>query len=296
MSVIDCQKLTKQYKEKVALNAMTLSIEENKIIGLIGRNGAGKTTFLKMCAGLLKPTSGEIKIWNEKVFDNLSVLSKVILVDEEIQYALGLKLNDILYTARYFYPKWNETFARKLLDYFDLKGKYTYSKLSRGMKTQFNIIMGLSSRMPLTLFDEPTSGLDIAVRKEFYRILLKDYMNHPRTIILSSHLISEIENLLEEIVLIKDGELVLHASTDQLQKYGILLNGNKDILEQFTKTKSVLCKEEMGKLVKIGIKNDLTQGDYNFLKEHRVNISNLNTEDVCIYLTKSNKEVKFDGF
>ena len=164
------------------------------------------------------------------------------------------------------------------------------------MKTQFNIIMGISSRMPITLFDEPTLGLDAAFRKEFYTILLKDYINHPRTIIISSHLLNEIENLLEEIILIDNGSLVLQDSMDSFQNYGVVLNGNKDIIKPFIENRQILNTSSLGNSMIVGIYNNLTNDDMNYLQQNNVDISKMSSQDACIYLTKSGKEGGFDGF
>lgn len=295
-NVIDCNKLTKVYKDKKALDSVDLSLGENKIIGLIGRNGAGKTTFLKTCAGYLMPTSGSINIFGERPFDNLSVLSRMVFIDEEIQYDESLSLTDILSLGKVFYQNWDAVFADKLIRYFNLDCKKKYKKLSRGMKTQFNIIMGLSCRTPLTLMDEPTLGLDVAVRKEFYNILIKDYMENPRTLIISSHLMSELENLLEEMILIHDGKLVFHKSIEDLQGYGLLLNGKKDIVEPFIKNKKVLKTESFGSSLIAGIENNLTKDDLNYLNENNVDISKASIEDVYIWLTNNRKAGGFDDF
>lgn len=296
MSLIECVNLTKEYKDTLALNNFNCKIDENKIIGLIGRNGAGKTSLLKICAGYIRPTSGEINIFGEKVFDNLNVLGNMIFIDEEIQYDNNLRLIDIMTLGKAYYKNWDDNFAKKMLQFFGLNEKKKYKKLSRGMKTQFNIIMGISSRMPLTLFDEPTLGLDAAFRKEFYNILLKDYMNHPRTIIISSHLLNEIENLLEEIVLINEGELVLHESIETIQNYAVILNGKKDVIEEFIKNKEVLSSDQLGNNLIVGIKNDLSKEDIAYLKKKNVDVSKMNAQDVCINLTGKGKEGVFDGF
>lgn len=294
MKILNCSSLTKKYTQKTALNDLSFSIDENKIVGLIGRNGAGKTTFLKTCAGFLLPTSGEITLWGEKVFDNLNVTSKMIFIDEEIQYHKSFRLTDILTMGAIYHKNWDSAFAKKLIKHFGLNEKQRYHKLSRGMKTQFNIIMGLSSRSPLTLLDEPTLGLDAAVRKEFYNILLKDYMENPRTIIISSHLLSEIENLLEEIVLINEGGLVLHNPIEVLQEYAVYLNGKKEIVAPFIQKKQALNTEEFGNSVIAAVKNELDGREISYLKDNNVDISKVSVQDLCIYLTK--KEVEFNAF
>ncbi|MCX7710081.1 MAG: ABC transporter ATP-binding protein [Clostridia bacterium] len=289
MNVIECRKLSKQFGSKTALKELSFTVNDNKIIGFIGRNGAGKTTFLKTCAGFLKPTSGELTLWGEKVFDNLNVISNITFIDEEIQYEKEWELGKILMLGSLYYKHWDHVYAQKLLKHFELNEKLKYSKLSRGMKTQFNIIMGLASRSPLTLMDEPTLGLDAAVRKEFYSILLKDYAENPRTILISSHLLSELENLLEEIVLIHEGSAVLHKPIEEMQEYGIYLNGKKEILLPFIEKKEVFSTEVLGNSVIAGIKNDLSQNEFSYLKENNTDISKISVQDICIYLTKSDR-------
>lgn len=293
---IVCEGLTKSYGNKNALDRLGFSIDENKIIGLIGRNGAGKTTFLKTCAGYLLPTSGEVRINGENPFDNLNVLSDMVFIDEEVQYDTGFKLKDILALGKAAYENWDDAFAEKLIKYFKLDGNQKYRKLSRGMKTQFNIIMGLACRAKLTLMDEPTLGLDAAVRKEFYKILLKDYMEHPRTIVISSHLLSEIENLLEEIVLIDEGRLVLHETLEKLQNYAVYLNGGSERAKAFIQKKKVLNVDEFGNSYIAAIENDLNEDEKEFLAGNNIDVSRVKVEDVCIYLTKQGKGGGFDAF
>ncbi|GMQ57816.1 ABC transporter ATP-binding protein [Vallitalea sediminicola] len=296
MPIINCNNLTKKYESKLALDNVTFSIDENKIIGLIGRNGAGKSTLLKTCAGYIKPSSGSITLWDEPIFDNLNVLSRLIFIDEEIQYDTTLKLKDILTLAKVYYENWDEKLALNLLHYFELNSKLKYAKLSRGMKTQFNIIMGICSHMPITLFDEPTLGLDAAVRKEFYNILLKDFINYPRTIIISSHMLHELENLLEEIIIIKEGKFLLQKPIEVIQNYGITLNGSRETITSFIRNHKILYKNELGDSITVGIENTISDKDIKYLKEKGILINKINTEDACIYLTSHGKEGEFDGF
>ncbi len=295
-TVINCTNLTKAYKNKEALSELSLSIGENKMIGLIGRNGAGKTTFLKTCAGYILPTSGNITVLGGEPFDNLSVLSNMIFIDEEVSYNTSLKLGELLKIGQIYYKNWDNGFARKLIKYFDLNEKQKYKKLSRGMKTQFNMIMGLASRSPLTIMDEPTLGLDVAVRKEFYNIMLKDYIENPRSFILSSHLMSELENMLEEMILIHKGKLVFQKSIEELQGYAILLNGKDEILKPFLAKKQVLNTESFGNSIIAGIVNDLKSEELTYLENNNVDISNAKIEDVYIWLTKNEKGGGFDEF
>lgn len=294
--VICTQDLSRNYGKTKALSNFSVSVDENKIIGLIGRNGAGKTTFLKICAGYIKPTTGKISLWGQKAWDNIDVLSQLIFVDEEIQYDSSLKLKDILFVCKNSYENWDNEFAQKLISYFDLDVSKKHIKLSRGMKTQFNIVVALAARTKLTLFDEPTLGLDAAYRKEFYNILLDDYIKNPRTIIISSHLLSEFENLLEEIILIDKGKLVLHESVDDVRSRGILLNGRQEILEPFVNDRRVLNKQVLGGSWIVSILNNLSDEDNEYLENNHVSSSSISAQDMCIYLTEEKNKGGFKDY
>ncbi len=294
MNVIESKALTKTYKDVVALNNLNISIPQGKIIGLIGKNGAGKSTFLKTCAGRIRQTTGDLQIFGDKVFDNIDVLSKIIFVDEESSYNTTYKVNDILALARTYYESWDDKLASKLLKHFGLNKNKKFRKLSRGMRTQVNVIIGICSRMPLTILDEPTLGLDPAFRQDFYHILLNDFISHPRTIIISSHLLNEIEMLLEEIILIDKGELVMQTSMEEFSNYAILLSGNADFLTTFTETRNIIHRNDFSHSSEFIIQNDLTQVDLGLIKKNNIEIKSVSPQDLFIFLTS--KGVVFNEF
>lgn len=285
MQAISTKGLTKKYNDKTALADFTVDIPENKIVGLIGRNGAGKTTFLKTCAGRIRQTDGEIRIFGESVFDNLDVLSRIIFVDEESQYDSSYRIKEILAVAKNYYGSWDDILAMKLIKHFGLSPNQKYKKLSRGMKTQVNIIIGICARMPLTILDEPTLGLDAAVRKDFYNILLNDYIKHPRTMIISSHLLNEIEVMLEDIILIEDGQLLLNMPMEDFRNHLITLTGDRDYLAEFVHNKEVLDESTLGKSAKYTIVNHLSDDEHAALKAHGIQTQSVSSQDQFIYLT-----------
>lgn len=295
--ILTTRGLRKEYPSKVALRDVNLSVTGEGIIGLIGRNGAGKTTLLKILAGYIKPTAGTAQVLGSPVFDNLDVLSRIVFIDEEMQFDKNFRLNDILQVCQVYYPNWDESFARRLMAYFKLDSRKRYSQLSRGMKTQFNIIVGLSARAQLTLLDEPTLGLDAAVRKEFYEIMLADYLKHPRTMIISSHLLSEMENLLGEIILLNDGRLVMHEPIDVLQEYGVYLEGSKQAVLPYLEGRTVWRREELGHSAMVAVRNDFSDAERAALvSDPAVSVSRIPVQDMCIYLTGNGKDVSFNDF
>lgn len=287
MNVIECHQLTKAYGSFKALDDLSLTIEEKKITGLIGRNGAGKTTLLKILAGYWRETSGDVKVFSERPYNNLFVSANTILIDDQMKFPDTLPLLNILEEAGRFYENWDMAFAKRLFHYFDFHERQVHNSLSKGKKSTFNVILGLAARCALTLFDEPTTGMDAAVRKDFYRALLKDYLAHPRSIIMSSHHLDEIEELLEDIVLVKDGKTYLHLSIDELKEYAIGLTGRPEIVEQWIYDKEVLYSNQINQTTSyVVVKNNIP-----IEKAERlgIEVSSVSPSDVCVYLTNKTK-------
>ncbi|WP_066069094.1 ATP-binding cassette domain-containing protein [Neobacillus soli] len=286
MNVIECNRLTKAYGGAKALNNLSFKLEENKIIGLIGRNGAGKTTLLKIIAGFMKETSGEIQVLAEKPFNNLTVSANVIFIHDQMNLPTALNLKEILQAAARFYENWDDELANRLFDYFSFNSSQHYQGLSKGMKSTFHMILGLSARCSLTLFDEPTTGMDAAVRKDFYRALLKDYIAHPRTIIISSHHLNEIEDLLEDILLIKDGKEYLHLPVADLKEWAIGLQGKTAVVDEWTQNQEVIFTKSIGiDQSYVVVRNHFSEADWQTARTAGVVLTPVTSSDLCVYLT-----------
>ncbi len=286
MSVIECSNLTKTYGKTIALDSLSLTIEENTITGLIGRNGAGKTTLLKLIAGHLLQTSGDVRVFGQKPFNNLTVSANMIFIHNDMTLPDSLTLKDLLKSSESFYKNWDAELAQRLFDYFDLDSSSVYSRLSKGMKSTFTMIIGLAARCPLTIFDEPTTGMDAAVRKDFYRAVLKDYLSHPRTIIMSSHLLEEIEDLLEDILLIDSGQKLLHLPMADLKDYAVALNGDRDAIARFTIDKEIIHEQPIGENhYYTVVSNTFSEQEMKAMQAAAIKTSRVPSDDLCIYLT-----------
>lgn len=290
MKVIECIDLTKTYSKKTILNKLSFSIEENKITGLIGRNGVGKTTLLKMIAGFIKETSGQIKVFSERPYNSLNVSVNSIFVDDQMSFPPSIPLGELLKVAGNFYPNWDGELAKRLFDYFSFEPKSYHNRLSKGKTSTFNMIIGLASRCPLTIFDEPTTGMDAAVRKDFYRALLKDYIAHPRTIILSSHHLNEVEDLLEDVFLIKDGKKYFQMPISELKEWAIGLKGTTEEVLHLTSEREILFKEYLGvNTMYAVVKNDFSESFLHKASIAGVEIFPVQASDLCVYLTNETK-------
>ncbi|MGJ7922064.1 ATP-binding cassette domain-containing protein [Neobacillus sp. LXY-4] len=286
MAVVECNGLTKVFLNSKALNGISFKLEENKITGLIGRNGAGKTTLLKIISGYFEETSGEINVFSEKPFNNLTVSANLIFIHDEMNLPASLSLKEILDVAGSFYENWDVELADRLFHHFSFNTKETYTSLSKGMKCTFLAIIGLAAHCPLTIFDEPTSGMDAGIRKDFYRALLKDYLAHPRNIIISTHHLNEMEDLLEDILLIKDGKELLHLPAADLKEWAIGFQGKDTVVKKWADDREVLYSKSVGlDSTYVVVKNDFSQAELDQVFVDGVLVTPVSLNDLCIYLT-----------
>lgn len=204
------------YGRKKALDGVTAEIPAGTITGLLGRNGSGKSTLAMLLAGQMK-AHGTLLVDGEPPWESPARMTNTTLVSDSTSLFLDSKLN---YTAdlwRNIKPDWSEELYVDLLDQWGLDGKDTYSALSRGQQSAFLAALGLASRSALTVFDEVHLGMDVVVRQEFYDTMLAEFVSHPRTIILSSHLVSEIEHIIEDVIILHRGKLIAAGTADDLR-------------------------------------------------------------------------------
>ena len=290
MNVIECKGLTKQYGRIDALKDLSFSIRENTITGLVGPNGAGKTTLLKIIAGYLKETAGVVKVFSGHPFNNLETSANLVFIDDNMAMPATMNIEEILNAAGSFYAYWNRELANRLFDYFSLNPRQLYKDLSKGQKSTFNMIIGLSARYALTIFDEPTTGMDASVRKDFYRALLQDYLQHPRTVIFSSHLLNEIEDILEEVLLLAEGRKRLHLPVSELKEYAVGLRGKEEKVNRFTRSAEILRRERFGRdSIYVVTRYNFNKTTLQKAREAGLEVLPVSTADLCVYLTARNK-------
>lgn len=292
--VIETDQLEFHYGKKNAIRHFDINIEENQIIGLIGRNGSGKTTFMKLCAGLLQPYGGQIHVFSQNPVNNLSVLQDIIYSYSNVPYKPSLTLERLVEDFAVFYPHFDTVFAYRLIEVFSLSRHAKYSSLSQGMASAFNFICAIASRSRLTLLDEPVLGMDITVRKKVYDILLRDYMEYPRTIIISSHILSELEDLLSRFLIIDAGNIVLYKTLEEINKMTFRIDGSKEAITTFIVKRPVLYEEYKvtGSFAIINTGCDETA--IKDAKQSGLTISKVKPEELYIHLTNHGKEMDLE--
>lgn len=289
MTIIQCQNVTKSYRSKTIFDELNFTIKENSLTGIIGRNGVGKTTLMKMISGFIQECSGNLEVFSLRPFNNLKVSSNSIFIDDLMPFPANMTMHDILNECRRFYFRWDHTLALRLMDYFSLHPKLKLRVLSKGKRSTFNAIIGIASRSPLTIFDEPTTGMDAVVRKDFYRALLKDYLAHPRTILLSSHHVEEIEHLLEDILLIHNKKVLFHDSITALQETFLHITGKEELLLKHIGRQDVIATKSTGPYVIWTVKNQLTDDTLEAMRKDHLRISPVPANEAYVALTQKIK-------
>ncbi|WP_002147222.1 ATP-binding cassette domain-containing protein [Bacillus cereus] len=285
MIALETKKLSKKYKKKLAVNEVTISLEEHKIYGLLGRNGAGKTTLLNILVGQIISSSGSVAVFGENVFENSKAMQNICFVRVKEEAHLSYKVKEIFKMCSMFYKNWDGKYAEELTDKFQLNMTEKYHKLSHGMQTVVGIIQGLASRAPITIFDEPTTGLDAAHRELFYSLLLEDYGEYPRTIILSTHLVEEVTQVIEDVIIIKEGRLVVQSSVEDLLQQGHIISGKKDQVDEFAINKKVINREIYGKKGIAVIWEELSSDDYYSLEKEGIAVDRITLQKLFIHIT-----------
>jgi ABC-2 type transport system ATP-binding protein len=231
-TLVKARGLTKRYGASQVLDGIDLDIERGKIVGLIGQNGAGKTTALKCMLGL-SPYEGELEVLGMKPKrDRAKLMQHVCFIADTAILPRWLGVGQSLRFMENVHPKFNRVKAEKFLEKTNISTKQSIGKLSKGMITQLHLALVMAIDVPLLVLDEPTLGLDILYRKQFYNSLLDDYFDENRTILITTHQVEEVETLLTDLVFIKQGKIILNILMEDIPNRFIELQVKNDIADR----------------------------------------------------------------
>ena len=238
MSKLVCENLTKKYGDKTVLDHVNLTLESGKIYGLIGRNGAGKTTLLSLMSNQNPITEGTAVIDGQRIWENPKALSRLCFSRElnlSAESALSAyTLKAYLRAAETYLPHWDKEMAQKLLDLFGLDKKKKLGKLSKGMLSMVTILVAMASKAEFTFLDEPVAGLDVVAREQFYQLLLEEYTETGRTFVLSTHIIEEAADVMEEVIILDKGKILMMENTQELVDRARYVTGLTDQVDGAT--------------------------------------------------------------
>ncbi len=215
--VIAVSDLTRRFGATTALDAVSLSLPRGAVYGLVGANGAGKTTLIKHILGLLRAERGTVRVFGrDPVADPVGVLSRIGYLSEENDLPGWMRVDELLRYTRAFYPAWDDAYAAELRQTFALDPRAWIKTLSKGQKARLGLLIALAYRPELLVLDEPSSGLDPIVRRDILGAVIRTIAHEGRTVLFSSHLLQEVEQVADHVTMMHHGTIVLSAALDAI--------------------------------------------------------------------------------
>jgi len=209
-NIVEVQDLVRTYGRHRALDGVSLTVERGTVLGLVGQNGAGKTTLIKHLLGLLRAEKGTVKVFGkDPVADPPRVLSRIGYLSEEGDLPLWMRVDELVRYSAAFYPGWDQKYADSLQREFGLSSDAKLGSLSKGQRARAGLLVALAFRPDLLLLDEPSSGLDPVVRRDILGAIIRTIADEGRTVLFSSHLLAEVEQVSDRVVMVQAGRIVL---------------------------------------------------------------------------------------
>ena len=218
-SVVEVSGLTRRFGAKTALDSVDFSMARGAVYGLVGANGAGKTTLIKHLLGLLRAEVGSVRVFGlDPVADPVGVLSRIGYLSEENDIPGWMRVDELVRYSRAFYPAWDDAYCEELRQAFALDPGAKIKSLSKGQKARAGLLIALAHRPELLVLDEPSSGLDPIVRRDILGAVLRTIAHEGRTVLFSSHLLEEVEQVADHVTMIHRGRITLSAPLDEIKR------------------------------------------------------------------------------
>ena len=279
-------------KKEEILKGINLKFEPGKIYGLLGRNGAGKTTLLSLIATYRKVTDGALTVDGEDPYENERVMPFVDFLHQGDYSEESDSVEDYLKLIMKYKPSFDMEYALSLLGEYGIDIKKKMMDLSQGQQAAVTATLGLASLSKVTIFDEVTNGMDAPTRELFYSEVLEAANREERIIILSTHIISEMEHLFDEIIMIHKGQVLLQESTDELLEKGYTVAGKAERVRAFTENKNVINVKFLGALQIDTVLGTVTPEEMEIAADDHLDISPLKLQEMFISLTDKQKDGK----
>jgi ABC-2 type transport system ATP-binding protein len=285
MSTIEVKNVSKAFGKTTALNNVSLTFESEKIYGLLGRNGAGKTTLINIITNRIFADAGEVLVDGEKAEENDHAQEKIYCMTEKNVHPWNMKVKEGFRWAREFYPGFDTEYAYSLARKFNLETDKKIKGLSSGYSSVFKLVLTLASGVSVLIFDEPVLGLDAAHRELFYRELIAYYSEHPKTVIIATHLIDEVAEVLEQVIILKTGDIVLAEPVESVLQLAYSVSGDGASVDLYASDKKVIREETIGRFKAATIFQERDNSDRARIQELGLQITPARLQEVFISLT-----------
>ena len=291
-SVLKLENVSLDIKKDNILEDISIEMETGRIYGLIGRNGAGKTSILSLVASFRKPTKGALTIDGVDPYENEKLMPKVDFlyeVDYSDEYDTAGKM---LQTAKRYKEGFDMEYALEVMEGFGAPVDKALHKMSKGQQAAVNAAIGLASNSPVTIFDEVTNGMDAPSREYFYKQVLAAKEKSQRIFILSTHIVSEMDYLFDEVIIVHHGRVKLQEPLDVLLERGFRVSGPEEKVAQFTTGKELLSTERLGPIRSDMVLGRLSEAELQEIDRLYLDISTVKLQDLFIRLTEDKEGVE----
>jgi ABC-2 type transport system ATP-binding protein len=285
MSSIEIKNVSKSYGKTTALKNVSATFADGKIYGFLGRNGAGKTTLLNIITNRLFADQGQVLIDGELALENDRAQAKIFYMTEKTLYPKDMKVRDVFQLTRGFYPQFDLDYAGTLAERFKLEPGKKIGGLSTGYLSILKLVLTLASNAAVIIFDEPVLGLDANHRDLFYKELLAHYNGSPSTVILSTHLIEEAAALLEEVIIIKEGQIIITQPVEELLQLAYTVSGSQETVDRYIAGKKVIREEALGRFKAATIYQKRNGKDQEALTQLELDLTPARLQELIISLT-----------
>lgn len=285
--ILRVKNLYKNFGRKQVLKDFSMNLEKGKVYGLLGKNGEGKTTLIRMIMGIIPGDKGEIYYKDKTIAFNRPFYKKEVgYIPEESIFFGWMRIKELLAFNSSFYPTWNADKSREFLKRFDLDGNLKIRNLSRGMKLKMGLIIALAAEPELLILDDPTSGMDVPTRHDFLRDIIREILEQGTTILFSSHLVHELEGIIDHLGILHEGHLILDDDFEEVKnstrKVHLIFDGS---VPDRIDVKGALTKHIDGNRCDLGIFpwNENVRKDLKALNPTRMDVESMTLEEIFIH-------------
>ena len=273
-------------KKENILTDINLNFEPGKIYGLLGRNGAGKTTLLSLIATYRKVTRGTLTVDGHDPYENADIMPLVDFLHQEDYSEESETVEDYLKMAKRYKPSFDMDYALILLGEYNIDLKKKMMELSQGQQAAVDASMGLATMSPVVLFDEVTNGMDAPSREKFYHQVLNAKNRENRVIVLSTHIVSEMDYLFDEVVVIHHGKVLVDEPVDEFLERGYQVTGSAEDIDEFIQDKTVVQRRSLGPTRAVSILGSLSSEDEEMFDNGKLSYSAMRLQDLFINMTE----------
>ena len=284
MSVLLCDNISKNNSNNNSIQNFNFNFLDKKIYGILGKSNSGKEILLDLITSKIKPDEGTIWVDGEDLYKNKTMLDRVCYINKKQTFPDAFTIAMICKKMNNTYPKWDNYYAYTLCRHFEIKMSDLFVNLSKAKKRLFLGICALASRANITLYDNPVSDVDMKDRHDFYTFLYEHFLRYPRTIIITTDYIDEIDYMFDKVLFLDKGKLIDYFTTKELKNNFRYLTGKTEVLRSLISGIKIIGAEERGGILTVCVRKKLTKDETRKFQKYLITISEVPIQKIFVYL------------